>query len=78
MRDEAGKISMRVPCATFLPFRILAAIARSSSRPLVQEPMTIWLTFLPGTCSIGLTLSTVCGQAICGSSLETLISITWS
>ena len=54
---------------------IFAAASRSSSRPFVQEPMTIWWTFIPGTSAIGLTLSTVCGQAICGSSAETSISI---
>ncbi len=50
------------------PRRMLAAAARSSRRPLVQEPMTIWSTFVPATSATGLTLSTVCGQAIWGSS----------
>jgi hypothetical protein len=31
--------------------------------------MTIWLIFVPATASTGLTLSTVCGQAICGASV---------
>ena len=54
MRVEAGKISMRVPLATFLPLRILAAMARSSRRPLVQEPMTIWLSLMPSDLLDGL------------------------
>ena len=78
MRQEAGNTSMRTPRATFLPFRMAAALARSSRRPLVQEPMTICCTLIPLAALIGLTLSTVCGKAICGSSLEASISITWS
>ena len=54
---------------------MLAAAAMSSSRPLVQEPMTIWCTLVPATASTGFTLSTVCGQAICGASDDTSISI---
>ncbi len=55
-----------------------AAAAMSSSRPLVQEPMTIWWTFVPATASIGFTLSTVCGQAICGASEDASILTTRS
>ncbi len=50
---------------------MFAAASRSSIRPFVQEPMTTWWTFTPATSEIGLTLSTVCGQAICGSIVET-------
>ncbi len=78
MRHEAGKTSIRVLSATRLPFRMRAATSRSSRRPLVHEPMTIWWTFLPATSPIGFTLSTVCGQAIWGSSAVASISSTRS
>ena len=70
---------MRVPVGDLAcPRRMRAAAARSSSRPLVHEPMTIWWTFVPATAPTGFTLSTVCGQAICGASAETSISTTRS
>ena len=46
---------------------ILAAIRISSRRPLVQDPITIWLICFPAISWTGLTLSTVCGQATWGS-----------
>ena len=38
------------------------------ARPLVQEPIITWWTFVPATSLPVLTLSTVCGQATSGSS----------
>ena len=40
----------------------------SSRRPLVHDPMTTCWIGVPSTASTGFTLSTVCGQAICGAS----------
>ena len=66
---EAGATISRTPLATCLPSRMFAAILRSSTRPLVQVPMNTWSSSFPSTFSIGSTLSTSGGQAICGESL---------
>ena len=58
--------------ATFFPFRIWAAVFKSSNRPLVQEPMNTWsilISFKFETASI---LSTWDGQAQTGTKSSAL------
>ena len=53
----AGMTMHRTLEATFLPFRMAAAMRRSLMRPLVQEPMTTWLMGMPATSDTTLVFS---------------------
>ena len=75
MRPEAGKTSMRVP-----PRDLLARADAGRGRDVVEPAVGAradddLLDRGPDTASIGFTLSTVCGQAICGASVAASISI---
>jgi hypothetical protein len=66
IRVEAGNTSMRVPSATFLPLRmaaigqvVQAAVGAAADDDLLDRRC-------PATLPMGLTLSTMCGQAIWG------------
>ena len=72
---EAGMATSRTYRGIFLPRRIRAAAAKSSTRPPVQVPMRPWSTFTPSRSAMGLTLSTLWGAATWGVRPE--MSKTW-
>ena len=70
----AGITMHRTWSATFLPLRIWAATAMSSSRPLVQEPMTTWSILIWPTSEMGWAFSGRWGKATVGSMVLRSIS----
>ena len=61
-RRRPGRTIRRSPRDAFFPFRIRAAILKSSIRPFVQEPMTTWSRRMSPTSSAGLTFDGRCGK----------------
>ena len=59
----------RTPSATFLPRMMSAATCKSSSRPLVQEPMTTWSILTSPLSSTVLVFSGRWGKATVGRRL---------